>query len=176
MLAREIMIPEPYVAAAGATSAEVALLMVAKDISVVPVVDNPKDRRYLGTISDRDIVTGCVAAGHDPKSCKVQTHARQDTVVLALDTELEGYKIERLDDKDTHIRSTIVVVDGNKRVVGFIPHPEFIQGIVDFYGKLDGKEMFWCWKVGEERIEHWHELESGYPGRQPIPVTVGGEG
>ena len=56
MLAREIMIPEPYVAAAGATSAEVALLMRAKDISVVPVVDNPKDRRYLGTISDRDIV------------------------------------------------------------------------------------------------------------------------
>src|SRR2546427_8428233 len=127
MLAREIMIPEPYVAAAGATSAEVAVLMRAKDISVVPVVDNPKDRRYLGTISDRDIVTGCVAAGHDPMSCKVQTHARQDTEVVTLDTELEGYRIERLDDKDTHIRSTIVVVDGNKRVVGFIPHPEFIQ-------------------------------------------------
>src|SRR2546430_3540106 len=130
VLAREIMIPEPYVAAAGATSAEVALLMRAKDISVVPVVDNPKDRRYLGTISDRDIVTGCVAAGHDPMTCKVQTHARQDTEVVTLDTELEGYKIERLDDKDTHIRSTIVVVDGNKRVVGFIPHPEFIQGII----------------------------------------------
>src|SRR5881409_987350 len=91
------MIPEPYVAAAGATSAEVALLMRAKDISVVPVVDNPKDRRYLGTISDRDIVTGCVAAGHDPKTCKVQTHARQDTEVVTLDTELEGYRIERLD-------------------------------------------------------------------------------
>jgi len=130
MLAREIMIPEPFVAAAGATSAEVALLMRAKDISVVPVVDNPKDRRYLGTISDRDIVMECVAAGHDPKTCKVQTHARQDTVVMTLDTELEGYRIERLDDRDTHIRSTIVVVDGNKRVVGFIPHPEFIQGIV----------------------------------------------
>src|SRR5437764_11504707 len=78
MLAREIMIPEPFVAAAGATSAEVALLMRAKDISVVPVVDNPKDRRYLGTISDRDIVMECVAAGHDPKTGKVQTHARPD--------------------------------------------------------------------------------------------------
>src|SRR5207245_173275 len=66
MLAREIMIPEPFVAAAGATSAEVALLMRAKDISVVPVVDNPQGRRYLGTLSDRDIVTRCVAAGHDP--------------------------------------------------------------------------------------------------------------
>jgi len=52
----------------------------------------------------------------------------------------------------------------------------FDPGLVDFYGKLDGKEMFWCWKLGEERIEHWHELESGYGGRQPIPVTVGGEG
>src|SRR5437667_10257900 len=97
MLAREIMIPEPFVAAAGATSAEVALLMVAKDISVVPVVDNPKDRRYLGTISDRDIVTGCVAAGHDPKSCKVHTHARQETVVLTLHTGRGGYKSVRLD-------------------------------------------------------------------------------
>ena len=124
------MIPEPFVAAAGATSAEVALLMRMKDISVVPVVDNPKDRRYLGTISDRDIVTGCVAAGHDPTTCNAQVHARQDTIVVTGDTELIGYKIERLDEKDTHIRSTIVVVDGNKKVIGFIPHPEFIQGIV----------------------------------------------
>jgi len=130
MLAREIMIPEPLVAAAGATSAEVALLMRAKDISVVPVVDNPKDRRYLGTISDRDIVTQCVAAGHDPTDCQALEHARTDTIVVSPDTELDGFKIEQLDEKDTHIRSTIVVINQDKRVVGFIPHPEFIQGIV----------------------------------------------
>ena len=130
MLAREIMIPEPLVAAAGATSAEVALLMRAKDISVVPVVDNPKDRRYLGTISDRDIVTQCVAAGHDPTDCQALEHARTDTIIVSPDTELGGFKIEQLDEKDTHIRSTIVVVNQDKRVVGFIPHPEFIQGIV----------------------------------------------
>ena len=130
MLAREIMIPEPLVAAAGATSAEVALLMRAKDISVVPVVDNPKDRRYLGTISDRDIVTQCVAAGHDPTDCQALDHARTDTILVSPDTELDGFKIEQLDEKDTHIRSTIVVINPDKRVVGFIPHPEFIQGIV----------------------------------------------
>jgi CBS domain-containing protein len=124
------MIPEPYVAAAGATSAEVALFMRAKDISVVPVVDNPKDRRYLGTISDRDIVTNCVAEGHDPMECSAQTHARTDTVVVTPDTELSGFRIEQLDPKDAHIRSTLVVVDGGRRVVGFIPHPELIQGIV----------------------------------------------
>jgi predicted transcriptional regulator len=130
MLAREIMISEPYVVAAGATSAEVALLMRGKDISVVPVVDNPKDRRYLGTISDRDIVTKCVAAGHDPTDCPAQSHARHDTAIVTPETELAGYRIERLDPADAHIRSTIVVVDETKRVVGFIPHPELVQGIV----------------------------------------------
>jgi len=48
----------------------------------------------------------------------------------------------------------------------------FEPGLVDFYGKVDGKEIFWCWKQGEERIEFWHELETGYAGRQPIPEVV----
>ncbi len=45
----------------------------------------------------------------------------------------------------------------------------FEEGLVDFYGQLDGRDMFWCWKQGEERISHWHELEAGFAGRQPIP-------
>ena len=45
----------------------------------------------------------------------------------------------------------------------------FEEGLVDFYGQLDGREMFWCWKQGEERVTHWHELDAGYAGRQPIP-------
>jgi len=125
------MIKDPVVAAAGATSAEVATLMRMKDISVVPVVDNPKDRRYLGTISDRDIVTRCVANGHDPSDCAVETHLRQDTAVVAPETELKGYKLTKpADEHDSHVRATIVVVDKDRRVVGFVPHPEEIAGIV----------------------------------------------
>jgi len=48
----------------------------------------------------------------------------------------------------------------------------FDQGLVDFYGKLEGRDIFWCWKQGEEKIDHWHELEAGYAGRQPIPEVV----
>jgi predicted transcriptional regulator len=125
------MIADPVVAAAGATSAEVAHLMAAKNISVVPVVDNPKDRRYLGTISDRDIVTRCVGQGHDPQDCSASDHARTDTPIVKPDTELSGYRLpEQLDPTDHHVRSTIVVVDGDRKVVGFIPHPEEIAGIV----------------------------------------------
>jgi hypothetical protein len=47
----------------------------------------------------------------------------------------------------------------------------FEQGLVDFRGTLDGREVFWCWKVGEERIEHWHDVDAGYAGRQPLPAV-----
>ena len=46
------------------------------------------------------------------------------------------------------------------------------EGLVDFHGKLDGREILWCWKLGEERITHWHELDAGFKGRQPIPEVV----
>ncbi len=131
MLASAIMVSDPIVVAAGATSAEVAALMRTRNISVVPVIDDPKQRRYLGTVSDRDIVTQCVALGHDPKECPVQDHMRTDTALVAPSAELAGYELSRqLDAADHHVRSTIVVVDGERRVVGFIPHPEEVAGIV----------------------------------------------
>src|SRR5881394_4561296 len=130
MRASEVMVTDVIVAAAGATSSEVAALMRVKNISVVPVVDNPKDRRYLCTISDRDIVARCVGAGHDPTDCSAADHARTDTPVVKPETEMKGYKVARqLDPTDHHVRSTIVVLNGEKQVVGFIPHPEEIDGI-----------------------------------------------
>ena len=131
MLASSVMIADPLVAAAGATSAEVAALMRSRNISVVPVIDNPKDRRFLGTVSDRDIVVRCVAIGHDPKECSAQDHMRTDTAVVRIEQELTGYKLtKQLDPEDHHVRSTMVVVDGQNRVVGFIPHPEEVSGIL----------------------------------------------
>ena len=41
-------------------------------------------------------------------------------------------------------------------------------GLVDFYGMKDGRLVFLCWKLGEERITHWHEINAGFPGRQPL--------
>lgn len=45
-------------------------------------------------------------------------------------------------------------------------------GLVDFYGKLDGRDIFWCWKQGEDRIGHWHEVEAGFAGRRALPTVV----
>ncbi|MGH2670898.1 MAG: DUF2203 family protein [bacterium] len=43
---------------------------------------------------------------------------------------------------------------------------------MDFHGKLGNREILWCWKLGEERIAHWHEVDAGFAGRQPIPEVA----
>jgi hypothetical protein len=45
---------------------------------------------------------------------------------------------------------------------------DFQCGLVDFPGMLDGREVCLCWKLDEERIEHWHEVDTGFSGRRPI--------
>lgn len=42
------------------------------------------------------------------------------------------------------------------------------QGLVDFPAIRDGREVYFCWKLGETEIEFWHELDTGFIGRKPI--------
>ena len=44
----------------------------------------------------------------------------------------------------------------------------FEAGLVDFYSKRDGRDVFLCWKYGEPAVEHWHQIEGGFAGRQLI--------
>ena len=32
----------------------------------------------------------------------------------------------------------------------------------------DGREIYLCWYLGEERINYWHYLHTGFAGRQPF--------
>ncbi|HEX6130644.1 MAG TPA: DUF2203 domain-containing protein [Actinomycetota bacterium] len=42
------------------------------------------------------------------------------------------------------------------------------QGLVDFPSDLDGREVFLCWRTGEDDIAWYHELEAGFAGRRPL--------
>jgi len=41
-------------------------------------------------------------------------------------------------------------------------------GLLDFPALKDGREVYLCWKYGEEDIAFWHEIAEGFAGRQPI--------
>ena len=48
----------------------------------------------------------------------------------------------------------------------------FEAGLVDFYSLRDDRPVFLCWRLGEERITHWHEIDAGFTGRQPIDGAI----
>jgi len=42
------------------------------------------------------------------------------------------------------------------------------MGLVDFYGKHEGKTVFLCWQFGEAEVVHFHPLDSGFESRQRL--------
>ena len=42
------------------------------------------------------------------------------------------------------------------------------MGLVDFIGRHQGRDVYLCWKLGEAAIAYWHELQTGFAGRQPV--------
>ena len=43
-----------------------------------------------------------------------------------------------------------------------------LTGLVDFPAEIGGKRVLLCWRHGEERVAHWHDLQAGFPGRRPL--------
>ena len=41
-------------------------------------------------------------------------------------------------------------------------------GLVDFRGQMDGREVYYCWKLGEQSVLYWHEVDAGFAGRQKL--------
>jgi hypothetical protein len=46
------------------------------------------------------------------------------------------------------------------------------RGLVDFYGRVDGKAVWLCWRYGEDAVTHYHALDEGFAGRKPIEPTM----
>jgi hypothetical protein len=42
------------------------------------------------------------------------------------------------------------------------------SGLLDFPCRVDDEIVLLCWRMGETAIEHWHTMESGFKGRQPV--------
>jgi hypothetical protein len=42
------------------------------------------------------------------------------------------------------------------------------EGLIDFPALRGDEEVLLCWKLGEEEIGYWHDLEEGFAGRRPV--------
>ncbi len=41
-------------------------------------------------------------------------------------------------------------------------------GLVDFASVREGEQIYLCWRLGEDRIAHFHPRDTGFMGRQPL--------
>ncbi|MBM4421786.1 MAG: DUF2203 family protein [Chloroflexi bacterium] len=75
---------------------------------------------------------------------------------------------------------------GGKKAGAVLPHFEIIQrnvqtitglgieikdigaGLIDFPAEREGRVVYLCWRLGEASVAHWHELDAGFAGRQPL--------
>jgi hypothetical protein len=45
---------------------------------------------------------------------------------------------------------------------------DIATGLVDFPALANGRPIWLCWKLGEQDIAWWHELDTGIAGRRPL--------
>lgn len=41
-------------------------------------------------------------------------------------------------------------------------------GLVDFPAELEGRRVFLCWRLGEDRVGWFHEARGGFSNRKPL--------
>ena len=96
-----------------------AELMRQEDAGFMPVCD---DNRLIGVLTDRDIVTRCIADGHDIRNETVEHCMSRDVKSIEPDADLDqaGQMMDRQE-----IRRLAVVENG--RLVGVLSHGNLVQ-------------------------------------------------
>ncbi len=46
------------------------------------------------------------------------------------------------------------------------------MGLLDFYGNVEGKLVWLCWKYGESEVSHYHALDEGYTARKGLRTSI----
>jgi hypothetical protein len=62
---------------------------------------------------------------------------------------------------------------GIRSIIALGVHVKDVEsGLVDFPARREGREIYLCWKYGEDDISFWHEVEAGFAGRQRIDDKI----
>lgn len=107
----------------------------------------------------------------------VQDYARWREQVGVLEVVAAGRRgdsppdeAEKVEEDTQRLAADIERYVGELRELG-VDFKGFDQGLVDFPAELDGRRVYLCWKLGEDAVEHWHDLEAGYAGRQRLVTS-----
>ena len=110
----------------------------------------------------------------------VREHRRWQESIVELDLlasvsrpDLPDPRAVELEKKIQRIAREIDVFQGELEAIGIQLKDRRI-GLVDFPSEMDGRRMLLCWQLGEPSVQYWHEVDSGFAGRQPLSPTLVG--
>lgn len=112
----DIMTKDPVCCLATDTALHTARLMKKHDIGIVPIVENRKNKKLLGVVTDRDLALRVVAKGLDPAETAVARAMSKPAIVCSPDDAWT----KALDLMEQHRIKRVLITDVSQRVVGVI--------------------------------------------------------
>ena len=82
-----------------------------------------------------------------------------------------GTVLEQRHQKEMAIQQLREAIDAVEKIGCLIK--DLDTGLIDFPATLNDREVYLCWKLGEPRIDYWHNVDDGFTGRQPILDNFG---
>lgn len=123
MLIEEVMTREPVCCTSETGLQEVAQLMVKHDCGEIPIVQSTTDRRVLGVVTDRDIVSRVVAQGKNPLGLQAGTCMSQPAVTVRTGQSVE----DCIRVMEAHRIRRVPVVDDRGQMRGIVSQADIAQ-------------------------------------------------
>jgi hypothetical protein len=121
--------------------------------SLLPVVESLLKRASEGKQSAEDVESDLADLA---RRIYLSGGMRVDVDAVARQrAEMEGH-LKR-------VRESIAEIDS----IG-VQVKDMEAGVLDFPCRLDDEVVLLCWRRGETSIDHWHTVDSGFQGRQPV--------
>lgn len=99
----------------------------------------------------------------------VLTHAHATELQTRL-AAVSGSKEQQLTQRelDTHLAHLHEYLDEIKDIGCELK--DFRIGLVDFVARHQHRDVYLCWRLGEDAIHYFHEMDGGYAARQPVTL------
>jgi hypothetical protein len=94
---------------------------------------------------------------------KIATYDRQSESMLRSGDDLGGNRVNEWIANTAEFKSLLREFD-----VREIQVKDIERGLIDFPTLRGDKEAFLCWELGEDDIGNWHEIDSGFGGREEL--------
>ena len=127
MKVRDIMSKTPVYVTPDTDLHVVAKMMDEHKIGMIPVVDNKDNLRVTGVVTDRDIVTRCVAQQMNPLMMRAGEIMSNPVVTVHEDDSIE----EAADMMSDNMIRRALVVDGMGRISGILAQADLARNTSD---------------------------------------------